>query len=373
MPDYAPVHLSMSPPSTTASPAHIREPKRRFSEIPKLVPVIFILCIIAFIYMVYVFYHCIPLLELQELDGTVENTSSGDVRSSAEVEKARWPWPSPRLRGYVQLAVFHFFTGLLLICYVRSILTHPGEIPDEDQHWEYVPQDRFDNDYGHPSSQETKRSGERRHCKWCGKFKPDRCHHCRVCRSCVLKMDHHCPWIHNCVGFYNYKYFLLLLFYTMADTSLVVVTMFESVRRSIEVDAPFFEMFLLLFAETLSFFLGVLLAVFFCFHLWLVLQAMTTIEFCEKKTTNKRGEGPRDDRILSVYDLGYFANIKAVLGPNVLTWWLPLSPPLGDGLNFVSDETRLTLDMEVGRGIRRKMHQKTQRTQKSPYSVPHSS
>ena len=24
-----------------------------------------------------------------------------------------------------------------------------------------------------------------RHCKWCGKFKPDRCHHCRVCRSLV--------------------------------------------------------------------------------------------------------------------------------------------------------------------------------------------
>lgn len=24
-----------------------------------------------------------------------------------------------------------------------------------------------------------------RHCKWCGKFKPDRCHHCRVCRTLV--------------------------------------------------------------------------------------------------------------------------------------------------------------------------------------------
>jgi hypothetical protein len=31
--------------------------------------------------------------------------------------------------------------------------------------------------------------------------------------SCILRMDHHCPWIANCVGFGNHKFFMQLLLY----------------------------------------------------------------------------------------------------------------------------------------------------------------
>ena len=32
--------------------------------------------------------------------------------------------------------------------------------------------------------------------------------HCSECGQCIFKMDHHCPWINNCVGGKNMKFFL---------------------------------------------------------------------------------------------------------------------------------------------------------------------
>merc|ERR1719146_209221 len=154
---------------------------------------------------------------------------------------------------------------MLIICYVRSILEHPGTIPDDDPVWFYEGGAMAADGAKLASMnlQEMKKSGDRRHCKWCGKYKPDRCHHCRVCRTCILKMDHHCPWIYNCVGFKNYKYFFLLLLYCVIDLHLMSWTMFESVIRSWDIDTPFATMFCTLFGETLCIFLGILLTTFF--------------------------------------------------------------------------------------------------------------
>jgi len=63
-----------------------------------------------------------------------------------------------------------------------------------------------------------------RPCKFCLKFKPPRTHHCRQCGKCVLKMDHHCNWLINCIGFYNYKFFIVGIFYACLLTMFTTIT-----------------------------------------------------------------------------------------------------------------------------------------------------
>eukprot|EP00403_Amphidinium_massartii_P008172 CAMPEP_0178422938 /NCGR_PEP_ID=MMETSP0689_2-20121128/27433_1 /TAXON_ID=160604 /ORGANISM="Amphidinium massartii, Strain CS-259" /LENGTH=364 /DNA_ID=CAMNT_0020044521 /DNA_START=95 /DNA_END=1185 /DNA_ORIENTATION=- len=295
--------------------------RQRFSEPAKFLPVAFVCAIIIGLYVIYTSLHLLVLLQ------------------SAETYT----------RGLVELIAFNIVTFLLVLCYVRCILVHPGTIPDkeEDPTWGYTPQ--LGTGTSQPLSlQETKRSGDRRHCKWCVKYKPDRCHHCRVCRTCILKMDHHCPWIYNCVGFRNHKYFFLLLFYSSIASHLITWTMLESVSASVDSDTPFMQMFFLLFGETLAGFLALLVTGFFCFHIWLMLKAMTTIEFCEKSMK-------RTSYDISIYDRGFCGNLSAVLGDNMLLWLVPTSPPSGSGLSFASERRHL-LDREIesGRSINRK-------------------
>jgi hypothetical protein len=162
---------------------------------------------------------------------------------------------------------------------------------------------------------------------------------------CILKMDHHCPWILNCVGFKNHKYFFLLILYVALDCQFITWTMLESVRRAVASSPSVASMFLLLFGETLAACIGLIACVFLSFHVWLMLKGMTTIEFLEK-VNRKRG------RRTSPYDLGLLRNVQAVLGENPLFWLLPCSPPPGKGVSFQrhgSCETGgLVGDMENG-------------------------
>lgn len=82
--------------------------------------------------------------------------------------------------------------------------THAGTIPNSREWREGITPKGTQ-----PSVLEYKADGDRRYCKHCELFKPDRAHHCRHCGVCILRMDHHCPWLGVCIGFRNHKYQLI--------------------------------------------------------------------------------------------------------------------------------------------------------------------
>ncbi|KAF7455785.1 DHHC zinc finger domain-containing protein [Cryptosporidium felis] len=222
-------------------------------------------------------------------------------------------------------AAFHLVFALFLISFYQCSNTEPGRVPAK---------------WGFRVGDESKR---RRYCKVCQVWKPDRTHHCSECGKCVLNMDHHCPWINNCVGFYNRKFFIQLLIYAQlsllflfAQGALYLVEQYVSLwpynslggdptplGRSIEAIKLTMVIVMLIIVTPL------LLALFpfSRLHIGFIVRNLTTIESLSPQS-------PEYGR----YDLGPERNIQQAFGHDPMQWFCPFntrsSRPVGDGVRW---------------------------------------
>ncbi|GFE55732.1 DHHC zinc finger domain containing protein [Babesia ovis] len=216
--------------------------------------------------------------------------------------------------GFRQLVNFHVLVLMLVWSFIMTTVTDPGYIPET---W------KLDNAAVY-TCKERKENGDFRYCQYEKCYKPDRAHYCRQLGRNVLKMDHYCPWVSNCIGFYNYKFFFLTLLYANATSCYTLRNVYNTFSKAyVDPNSSFNQLFYLALISTLLFVIIGVLFPFMCFHCWLVLRNKTTIEFCEFKPSGSYN-----------YNLGTLENIKAVFGNNPIYWLLPTGYPAGDGLQY---------------------------------------
>jgi len=308
------------------------------------------------LYALYLYVDIIPRLQSLKL-------YLGD-----EVTKSDPHVPQSSAAEAVGLATgFHILFFLFLLSYFRSMFTPPGTIPNTKKWREGQFDDIHEQDKAwinrlvsnaasliltetiiayirrHPlveRKNKHKDSAPVRFCSTCALYKPDRSHHCVTCNQCVLRMDHHCPWLANCVGYNNYKYFLLVLFYAILCCLFLMGALLP---RVILVFQPITNVYyfvtkdlvaMLVFLSSLC--LTIMLITFFSFHLFLVANAMTTIEYKEKfqpKEDVDPNKPYKHEKVqqrfnLARYKYNYstYTNFKHALGPPYM-WLLPVAVP----------------------------------------------
>jgi palmitoyltransferase len=71
-------------------------------------------------------------------------------------------------------------------------------------------------------------------CPECQILRTIRSRHCGVCHKCVERFDHHCPFINNCVGHNNRKYFIVFIFFAFLYTTIAVINGGQSLYIAIK-------------------------------------------------------------------------------------------------------------------------------------------
>ncbi|XP_018610020.1 palmitoyltransferase ZDHHC18a [Scleropages formosus] len=173
-----------------------------------------------------------------------------------------------------------------------------------------------------------------KYCFTCKMFRPPRTSHCSLCDNCVERFDHHCPWVGNCVGKRNYRFFYSFLVSLSFLTAFIfgcVIThltlrsqdgrglMFavqQNPASALELVVCFFSIWSILGLSG--------------FHTYLVASNLTTNEDIKGLWSGKQGE-----------DMGNPYSYSSIFTNCCVVLCGPMPPSLIDRRGFLLDHSRL--------------------------------
>ncbi|KAG0589484.1 hypothetical protein KC19_1G023500 [Ceratodon purpureus] len=252
-------------------------------------------------------------------------------------------------QGMVHLSIAGWLSFNVFFNYICCIYTDPGSSsPLSDAVIEAKPVSRFDVDVeglGYSST---------RWCKRCRKPKPPMTHHCHICKRCILKMDHHCPWMHNCIGYYNYRFFFIFLLY-MWIGCLYAAIMSSFPMFGLDDEDNDDDGMGVIFSFILSVAVLVSLSFLLGWHIYLVLTAQTTIDFYGNRQRRREARA-KGETWTNVYDLGPLRNLRNVMDIGGRYWWLWIvlptrAAPKGDGTHFPGKDSSFQPSLSNQPGI----------------------
>ncbi|XP_058092841.1 probable protein S-acyltransferase 7 [Magnolia sinica] len=146
-----------------------------------------------------------------------------------------------------------------------------------------------------------------KYCHTCMLYRPPRCSHCSICNNCVDRFDHHCPWVGQCIGKRNYRFFFMFVSSTTMLCLYIFAFCWVNIKKIMDAyQCNLWRAFLktpmsavlIIYTFIAAWFVGGLTA----FHIYLISTNQTTYE-----NFRFRYEGK-----VNPYDLGWAKNIREI-------------------------------------------------------------